>query len=1020
MSTLTTSQNKTADWLLRHSRGRPEEFIRKRIGELLGSLDIEYETGYPTEGGPADIYLPRRRTIIETKARGRANNPDQPQARDTRETPKEQMERYLRAEMAYERRCLPLDEQSDRPWTGIVTDGRVWHVWRYAHADNAVSTPIARDFLPAGPEALIERLQDYVDGELVGKPWVPADPRNQFRPWLEKLHALYADLPKRVAGATETKKRLWLDMLISASMDPGHAAARDRLFVAHSFLVAFARGVIHVLAHPGQEPRAQDILGDGFIAWTVVTAQGRQWGDGLLKEVNSYDWRRRPGDVLRPLYEAIVGERDRKAFGEFYTPDWLAELLVREVCDEQWCDEAVRKTLAASRKGREIVGTGVLDPTCGSGTFLYFAAKRLLARPQMKDLTNADKAAVVCALVHGFDVHPVAAEIARATLLRALPTEPPQGKAGLRIHEGDALMLRADDEHALFRADGERIRIATPKGDAVYLPKAFVDNPRFGDNLRRLILCAQHNHELSEDIVEGLSANDRKAVRACQQNFVEIIRNEGNSVWTWYILNTTGPYRLAERKIDRIVANPPWVTMAGVQARDRKRELEQCAQSQAIDLWMGGKQAPHFDIAQLFIKRTRQLYLASPKTNPAAWLVKKAALKAGSWEKFREWHRAKCLQTIDLEAVKPFGAGDARRCCVLFEYRTSSLGPRGERSLVARSSRGNPAPQESLAEAMARLSFHVAPAAIPQGQSDYVSNTGTAAFRQGATITPKVLTVVDQFDHTKADSSIEVTTAASQHAPWSNIAPQSGTVPARWVQALLVSDAVIPYAVDAHKMRHAIIPVGRTGLLEHAPERTCEFWREMEEIYDQNRSEGKGTPSTLLERIDYASELSAQLRVDSGARKMVVYPASGDIMRACRIRPGETVIDATLYRYVAGSAPEAAYIVGLMNAQCLSQAFSESRTSGRHFHLHPWRAIPIPKFDRKEPDHMALVRLTARAERTVERGLEKAADETRRQSQVALSRRARELLHTSGISEEIDAAARKILPWQARQAQTTR
>ena len=115
----------------------------------------------------------------------------------------------------------------------------------------------------------------------------------------------------------------------------------ERLFVAHSFLVALARAVVEVLAKPREVPDAEAILRDGFVAWIVDTVGGRQWARDFMHEVHSYEWRRRPGDVLRPLYEEFVDERDRKAFGEFYTPDWLAEMLVAQVCDEEWCENAI-------------------------------------------------------------------------------------------------------------------------------------------------------------------------------------------------------------------------------------------------------------------------------------------------------------------------------------------------------------------------------------------------------------------------------------------------------------------------------------------------------------------------------------------------------------------------------------------------------------------------------------------------------------------------------------------------------
>ena len=453
MPVLTKQQNIASLWLLKRSEGQPEDQIRKHIGELLASLsdDVHYEFSYRTSDGPADIYLPRRRTIIETKALGLAEDPDKPQPGSS-ESSRQQLERYLHAEIRHELNSLPLNEEPDAPWTGIVTDGRVWHVWRYPHRQNAAGTPLELHARPETPDALVQRLRRYaLSNKPVGKLWLPEDPRSAFEPFLRRLEDLHANLPRTAQGPTATKRALWLEMLRTSSMEPDSEAARQRLFVAHSFLVALARAVVEALANPREAPDAEQILRDGFAAWIVDTVRGRQWANDFMAEVNSYEWRRRPGDVLRPLYEEFVDERDRKAFGEYYTPDWLAEILVVQVCDDGWCEAAAGKALDALREGSELKGVGVLDPTCGSGTFLYHAAIRLLDSPALSDLADQRKAAVVCSLVHGIDVHPVAAEIARATLLRALPVEPPNGKADLRIYEGDALLIREDDEDSMFR-----------------------------------------------------------------------------------------------------------------------------------------------------------------------------------------------------------------------------------------------------------------------------------------------------------------------------------------------------------------------------------------------------------------------------------------------------------------------------------------------------------------------------------------------------------------------------------------
>lgn len=1018
MPSLSTSQLSPASWLLRYSRGKPEDAIRQRITQLCDAMGFDCELGYEPPGarGPSDLYLPRHRTFIETKTN--AEYPHRPQQRSNNESPKQQMERYLFAERKYDLGCLPLRDAPDRPWTGIVTDGRRWHVWSYSHSETDHGTVVEGDFRPANPEELIARLRHFLEGELVGKPWIPADPRPLFEPFLGELREIHSNLRGEIEKHTETKRRLWLDMLRTASMEPENEDARQRLFTAHSFLVALARAVIRVLEQgQGHAPEvdAREILADGFTAWIVETTQGEQWGQRLLRKVDAYEWRRRPGDVLRPLYERFVDEKDRKVFGEFYTPDWLAELIVREVCDDTWCREAVTQALDARGRGTDLQGVGVLDPTCGSGTFLYHAARKLLRALDEQYITGADKSAVVCLLVHGIDVHPVAAEIARATLLRALPTEPPRGTSSLQIHEGDALLVRGDDDTALFRPADDEIRIYTPLGKEIFFPDVFVKRANFADDLRRFIVSAQEESALPQDILAGLPERARRAVQGCHDKFRDVIREEGNSVWAWYIQNITAPHRLAQTKVNRIVANPPWVKMADIQAEQRKRALETLAQRHDMDLWTGGKQAPHFDIAQLFVKQARQLYLADPDCNPAAWLVKKSAIRAGNWRKFRIWHEEVCAQTLDLEQLQPFGGGDARRSCVLFERRPSTaLVDKDVRHLVARPVNGRPKPEQKLEEVLKGITFEAAPPRIPQAPSDYLGERGMPGFRQGATVVPRVLTIAR---HTRPNHSgrMTITTTRSQHRPWSAVNPQEGSIPSHWIQPLMVSKAVIPFAAAPAAKMQAIIPFtdDERRDLEKDPETKNSFWASLDAIYREHKGAGRNTPSNLIDNIDFASKLSSQLPLQGESRTMVLYPSSGDIMRACRFSPGEAVVDYTLFRLVASSTEEAAYLVALLNAPSLKDAFVQSRSSGRHFQLRPWRAVPIRRFDPGNPKHQALAKLTERAEAATEEWLSTPSSEVARLGQVGLSSRIRQLLSAKGIFAEIDHVVREILPDQA-------
>jgi type I restriction-modification system DNA methylase subunit len=72
---------------------------------------------------------------------------------------------------------------------------------------------------------------------------------------------------------------------------------------------------------------------------------------GLAQHLAVYDLTKVDEDLLKELYENLVDRETKHDLGEVYTPDWLVELTLREAD----------------------FGTGkrLLDPACGSGTFLF-------------------------------------------------------------------------------------------------------------------------------------------------------------------------------------------------------------------------------------------------------------------------------------------------------------------------------------------------------------------------------------------------------------------------------------------------------------------------------------------------------------------------------------------------------------------------------------------------------------------------------------------------------------------------
>ena len=1004
-----------ANRLLSGSSNRPEDNIRQDIGRLMDILGHDNLLTYPTAAGPADIFLPRLRTLVETKRVGLAADPFKQQPRQGRETPHAQLDRYVRAEIESELDLLPLADPGDRdrPWLGVLTDGRVWHAWRYAHQPGPVGVPVFASFRPTGPSDLLERLGSlFADGP-IGKPWIPTDPKPVFDGYLSDLEELRTSLSGRAEVETETKYRLWLDMLRTSSMAPASESRRRRLFVHHSFLIAIARGVIHTLAHPEAAPDPEVILRDNFSSWIVSVTAGREWARRLLERIHGLEWRRRRGDVLRLVYEEFIEAEDRKIFGEYYTPDWLAELIVDEVLDDDWCERSLLAALSVDSDPSALDGVGVLDPSCGSGTFLYHAAKRLLRSPALREqgLPPSRKAAAVASLVNGFDIHPIAVEIARATLLRALPAAPPDGPDEVRIHQGDSLMAGAGGADTLFGRDDAFLRYVTPKGSELHLTRAFAESRSFALKLRRLVSNAAHARPPPPDILAATPERERMMLNAFHESLKRVIREEGNSVWAWYFLNLAAPQLLSRRKVDRIVANPPWVRMSDIQVPARKRTLEEFARSQG--LWDGGKQAANHDIAQLFVKRCRDLYLSDPVADPAAWIVKRTVMKGEHWRRFRKWYADFEAQIIDLDDLKPFGGGDARRCCILVDLRPFTRHVRIAANRVrgvrdGRSERASPG--MNLEAALGRFDFAAAPAPIPQGKSEYLDGSGDPLFRCGGRIAPKVLLVVDRgvprID--PARGSVTVTTARSDHRPWNAVAPLTVELPPSWIRPVFAADDLYPFGLCSEPTR-AIIPTDRHGRLDADPAHGS--WLELDRVYREHRGIGGNTPETLIARLDYGRAFSSQLPLPRDERKVVVlYPASADIMRAARSPVRTALFSDKLYGWTAPSEEEAAYLIAILNAPCLRSAFAESRRSGRDFHLYPWHRVPIPRFDPDNPAHDELAKLAVEAETAVmDFGTRSGG------GQVSLSNGIRKRLADVGILAAMDAAIGRLLPDQVRE-----
>ena len=540
----------------------------------------------------------------------------------------------------------------------------------------------------------------------------------------------------------------------------------------------------------------------------------------------------------------------------------------------------------------------------------------------------------------------------------------------------------------------EVVELVSPKGKEFRLPRKVIRNPEFRNFLPKLVEAACDHSPVPDEVPEEL----RASLQPFLKSLTKIIDDEGDSVWTWYILNTLGPSSLAEKKVNRILANPPWVRASNIQVESRKREVESMAKK--LELWVGGKNATGFDIAALFIHRCRNLYLDEQK-GKAAWITNNAAIRGGNWEGFHKRHGKFLTRIIDYGELKeqPFHGA---KSCALIEDKPPT--PKTELSRLV-NAEGKISRHQKWAEIRDVTYLEAAPEPIPKAESKYVGK-----FRNGATIFPHCLLVIEEAVSEKNDQ-VRIKTKKSRHSPWKDVEPPNETIPKHWVVPCVFSDDLLPFMIRPETTQ-TVIPLGENGCLEEHPEKEP-YWLKADKLYRENKGKGGGTPPVLLDRIDFGSALGKQLPITerkSGSRK-VVYNKSGQHLRAARHNVAMSIVENSCYWYDTRSEEEARYLVSFLNSQCLQESYRECRKSDRHFDTHIWNGVPIPQYDPENSQHKELANLCVQAENFVAGILGKL---TLNYRQEKLSREIKSALLESGISRQIDKIVREILPEQAR------
>jgi methylase of polypeptide subunit release factors len=246
-------------------------------------------------------------------------------------------------------------------------------------------------------------------------------------------------------------------------------------------------------------------------------------------------------DYLKNFYQEVFPKNLRHDLGEYYTPDWLAKYVVN----------------LAGFDGD--IDTRVLDPACGSGTFVVAIINKVYEKHK-KQSHKERLIADISKNIVGFDINPIAVLTARTNYLIALARfNLERTQVTIPIYLTDSIVLpevskqkRLGDKVALYDIASTKGVFSIPSdikpriSDIMHLLKSNIekniDEARTKEQIR-------NQFEYDEGVIDPLAE--------LYHRLLILNKKKQNKIWCDIIINQFST--LFQGKFDFVIGNPPWV-----------------------------------------------------------------------------------------------------------------------------------------------------------------------------------------------------------------------------------------------------------------------------------------------------------------------------------------------------------------------------------------------------------------------------------------------------------------------------
>ena len=968
-----------AQILRRWQRYEAEANITSAVRDFLVSAalakpgDMEEET-HPSDASRNLVDLRTAGTLIEVKRRiAGGSNSSTPNTEYVA-----QLDNYL----------VESQDAGNGVRLGVLTDGKHWAVRSKAGAPVRSGFPWAFT-LEAGADSaeqlrlwlrdsvLLAAENISVTRDSLQEHFGPGSPH--YERDIEALTRLYDRF--KDTETIRVKRNLWHDLLRAALGEVANELPQqDDLFVRHTYLTAVIGIVVQAVfgvevdalaaSDPddllaGQQFRSQTglqgVVESDFFVWPTEVG-GQAFVKALAQRISRFDWQGSfPNDIASILYQCVIPADERRSLGEYYTPEWLARAMVSEL---------VQNPLEQR----------VLDPSCGSGTFIVEAARHYIAHAKAAGIAPDEVFGGLHSSVVGIDVHPVAVHLARAAwALAVMPAirDAAVSDVNAPIYLGDALQLRyrSDD---MF-AEREVAIAVENNGDGtealeLKFPRELVDDAQAFDGFISDIggyIERGDNPAFALDD-HSIDAAQRPMLLATIAALRQLHAQGRNHIWTYYIRNMVRPVSLSHSKVDVVVGNPPWLNYRNTSSALREALAQQSRND--YDIWTGGRYAAQQDVAGLFFARSVDLYLR--EGGKIGMVMPHSALQAGQYSKWRtgRWNAAANGRSLSVD----FGVKTAWD---LEKLEPNTFFPIAS-SVIFAERKGAAETGKPLAGSVERWLGATGSDDVRRERVRIVDTSGEGASpyaryaRLGATIIPRCLFFVNEIENRvliQAPNAIMVIPrrGAQDKAPWKDIdltRLNNQMIETSHVFDVHLGETIVPYATLAPlkavlplKQGDAELPADADGVfginLGRLNRRMRRRWPTINNLWEDNKS--PNNKLSLLGRIDYHGELTAQLKWQHGQseRRIRVVYASAGIPTAALLHDDNAIVESKLFWITCKTMREAHYLMAIINSATLYEAVKPLMTKGqfgaRDLQKHLWK-LPIPEFDADNPAHSAI------------------------------------------------------------------